>query len=94
MKSSTQVFAALVAALAMFSQPAIATYIHADRQVNINSDAISTGTKNRKNLLECSQAKPCINDRIVIDSYKEVFSESGKLLCSKDSTLQHIFCTQ
>jgi hypothetical protein len=79
MKSSTQVFASLVAALATFSQPAIATYIHADRQVNINSDAINAGTKNRKNLLECSQAKPCINDRIVIDSYKEVFSESGKL---------------
>jgi hypothetical protein len=79
MKSSTQVFASLVAALATFSQPAIATYIHADRQVNINSDDTSAGTKNRKNLLECSQAKPCINDRIVIDNYEEVFSGSGKI---------------
>jgi hypothetical protein len=79
MKSSAQVFAALVSALAIFSQPAIATYVHADRQFNVNNDAINVGTKNRTNLLGCSESKPCINDRIVVDSYKEIFSESGKL---------------
>jgi hypothetical protein len=44
MKSSTQVFASLIAALAMFSQPAIATDIHADRQFNIDNDVINLGT--------------------------------------------------
>jgi hypothetical protein len=79
MKSSTQVFASLVAALAMFSQPAIATYTYAERQFTVDRNAINVGTENRKSLLECSQAKPCVQDRIVIDSYKEVFSKSGKL---------------
>jgi hypothetical protein len=79
MKSSTKVFAALTAALAMFSQPAIATYVHADSKININNDLINLGIQNRKKLFGCSQAKPCIMDRIIIEGYKEVFSKDRKL---------------
>ena len=79
MKSSIQIFASLTVALAMFSQPAIATYIHADSEININNDHINLGIQNRKKLFGCSQAKPCRVDPIVIESYKEVFSKDGKL---------------
>jgi hypothetical protein len=52
MKSSTQVFAALVASFATFGQPAIATYIHSDRQFDIEQGVVDIGTINRKKLLE------------------------------------------
>jgi hypothetical protein len=79
MKLFTHVFTTLVSALTIFSQPAIATYVHADRQFKVDNDAIDIGTKNKKNLLGCSKAKPCINDRIVIENYKEFFDKDGKL---------------
>jgi hypothetical protein len=79
MKSSTRIFTALLSVLATFSQPAIATYVHADSKININNDLINLGIQNRKKLFGCSQAKPCIMDRIIIEGYKEVFSKDGKL---------------
>jgi hypothetical protein len=115
MKSSTQVFASLVAALATLSQSAIATpssrvmsqnaidwqhsslsvasqatikdsgqsssrsFRVADRAVIIDADAISVGSKNRTTILKCSESQPCIEDLLVIDSYKETFGSDGKI---------------
>jgi hypothetical protein len=111
MKSSIQVFASLVAALATLSQSAIATpssrvvsqnissssvatqamtdsgkssnvfrsFRVADRAVIIDSDAISVGSKNRTTILKCSESQPCIEDLLVIDSYKENFGSDGKI---------------
>jgi hypothetical protein len=84
MKSSTQVFAVLVSALAVFSQPAVATHAHADRQFNVDNDAINIGTKNRKNLLGCFKAKPCINDRIA--GLKDFSTRSNQPIAAKSST--------
>jgi hypothetical protein len=83
MKSFTYVFTTLASALAIFSQPAIATYIRADHQFNVDNNAINIGTKNRKNLLGCSKAKPCINDRIA--ELKNFPTSSNQPIAAKPS---------
>jgi hypothetical protein len=52
----------------------------ASAQVIIDSEAIRVGSQNRKNFLKnCSEETPCIEDKIVIESYKEAVDSNGNI---------------
>jgi hypothetical protein len=79
MKTSVQIFASLIAALGILSQSAMATYIHTDSQFNIDSKTIDIETKNRIDLMKCSDLNYCIKGQLIIDNYKEKLSDTGVL---------------
>lgn len=56
----------------------------ADKAVIIDNDALTVGSINRKNLLKCSESIPCIEDKLVIDSYKETLRSDGAI---KEATI-------
>jgi hypothetical protein len=51
----------------------------ADKAAIIDNNVLTAGSQNRTDLLKCSESTPCIQDKLVIDSYKETLSSDGAI---------------
>jgi hypothetical protein len=52
--------------------------------INIGPDDIKAGAENRKTLLKCNPDMPCIDEKIIIDEYRETTDDKGNKVVKID----------